>query len=80
MFMDVIKIRRDAHTLLINQYWLLVVNVHSKSLELREHPMPRLDGAMSVLVDFSLRYTWYRHGSHLVGKLGNSWEFDVSCS
>ncbi len=33
IFMSMIIIRRHVHVLLISQYWLLRVNIHSKSLE-----------------------------------------------
>ncbi len=40
--MSMIMIRRHAHVLLISQYWLLRVNIHSKSLESLDHRLPWL--------------------------------------
>ncbi len=40
IFMSMIMIRRHAHILLISQYWLLRVNIHSKSLESLDHRVP----------------------------------------
>ncbi len=37
-----IMIRRYGHVLLISQYWLLRVNIHSKSLESLDHRAPWL--------------------------------------
>ncbi len=37
IFMSMIMIRRDADVLLISQYWLLRVNIHSKNLESLDH-------------------------------------------
>ncbi len=44
--MSMIMIRRHAHVLLISQYWLLRVNIHSKSLETFDDRAPRLDYLM----------------------------------
>ncbi len=35
--MSMIMIRRHVHVLLISQYWLLRVNIHSKNLESLDH-------------------------------------------
>ncbi len=35
--MSMIMIRRHVHVLLISQYWLPKVNIHSKSLESLDH-------------------------------------------
>ncbi len=46
-------IRRYAHVLLISQYWLLRVDIHSKSLESLDHRAPWLYQNIPVLITCS---------------------------
>ncbi len=63
--MSMIMIRRHAHVLLISQYWLLRVNIHSKSLEYLEsidHWAHWLCDLVSMyLVSMLVIIEWYWH-------------------
>ncbi len=46
--MSMIMIWRHGHVLLISQYWLLRVNIHSKSLESLDHQAPWLSNHIMI--------------------------------
>ncbi len=47
--MSMIMIWRHVHVLLISQYWLLRVNIHSKSLESLDHRAPWLPSIVEYI-------------------------------
>ncbi len=58
--MSMIMIWRHVHVLLISQYWLLRVNIHSKSLESLDHRAPWLGHATINQKALKRIYVWYQ--------------------